>query len=119
MTRWLVRRIAQALVTLLIVSVLLFFIIRLTPGDPLTRLTGDRPISPAAVAQLKHLYGLDQPLLVQFSAWVRALAHGDLGVSIAQGRHVTTLLAERLPASLLSGAPGAQSQRHPGSVVSG
>lgn len=103
MTRWLVRRIAQALVTLLIVSVLLFFIIRLTPGDPLSRLTGDRPISPAAVAQLKHLYGLDQPLLVQFSAWVRALAHGDLGVSIAQGRDVTTLLAERLPASLLLG----------------
>jgi peptide/nickel transport system permease protein len=103
MTRWLVRRAAQALVTLGIVGVLLFFIIRLTPGDPLSRLSGDRPIAPREVAFLKHLYGLDQPITTQFVTWVRALVRGDLGVSIAQGRPVTALLAERIPASLLLG----------------
>lgn len=100
---WLARRLAQAAVTVAIVVVLLFFLMRLAPGDPLARVAGDRPLSPAEIAYLRAQYGLDQPLGVQFQRFASGLLRGDLGVSIAYGRPVTRLIAERLPASLLLG----------------
>lgn len=101
MRRWLAYRLLHALATIAIAVVIVFFIVRLVPGDPLSRLTGDRPISMAERTKLERLYGLDQPVLTQFGTFLRALAHGDLGVSIAYGRPVTALIAERLPATLL------------------
>lgn len=103
MGRWLLQRTAQALVTLAIACVLMFFLMRLAPGDPLARLSEDRPLTPAQVEALRARFGLDRPIGAQFTSFVGALAQGDLGTSIQYGRPVTALLAERIPATLLLG----------------
>jgi peptide/nickel transport system permease protein len=100
---WLVRRTGQAAAALVIALTILFFLMRAAPGDPLSRLSEARPLSPQQVAALRARYGLDQPLGTQFLAFATGLVHGDLGVSIEYGRPVTALLAERLPATLLLG----------------
>ena len=97
------RRALQAVVTFAAALALLFVLMRAAPGDPLLRLDGDRPIPPREVAALRARYGLDQPLGTQFAAFLAGVVRGDLGVSIEYGRPVTTLLAERLPATLLLG----------------
>ena len=104
MTRWLARRILQAVVTFVVVTVLLFVLMRLTPGDPLERLAGDRQMSAEAVAALRHKFGIDQPITTQFRSFVAGALAGDLGVSIEHyPTKVSTLVMSRLPASLLLG----------------
>ncbi|MGN6391768.1 MAG: ABC transporter permease [Gemmatimonadales bacterium] len=102
MRRWLAGRIVQAAVTLAIALVLLFLLVHVLPGDPLAR-EGERALTPDQVEDLRRRYGLDQPLPSQLAAFVGGLAHGNLGTSIEYGRPVTSLLLERLPATLLLG----------------
>jgi peptide/nickel transport system permease protein len=101
--RWLSGRILQAAITLLIALILIFLLIHLAPGDPVSQLQAERPLTPQQIASLRALYGLDRPLLAQFWSFLSGLARGDLGRSIDYGRPVTSLLAERLPATLLLG----------------
>lgn len=103
MGRWLIGRGLHALLTLAVAACILFFLMRIVPGDPLSRLSDDRPITPHEIAQLRARYGLDQPLPRQFAAFIGGAVRGDLGVSIEFGRPVTRLIAERLPATLLLG----------------
>ncbi len=104
MSRWLLRRVLQAALTFAAAVILLFFLMRLAPGDPLSRTAGDRAISGRELEFLRRRFGLDQPLVAQFSAFVGGAARGDLGVSIEHyPEKVTTLLAARLPATLLLG----------------
>jgi peptide/nickel transport system permease protein len=103
LTRWLGRRIAQAALTFAIAVVLTFVLMRLAPGDPLARVQEDRPMSAAELAHLRALYHLDQPIHVQFAEFVQGVLAADLGISIEHGIPVTTLLASRLPATLLLG----------------
>ena len=101
---WLLRRVTSALVTFLVAATLIFFLMRVTPGDPLGRLSEDRPMPPEAIADLRARYGLDQPLLTQFGHFLGGVVAGNLGASIAHGgRSVTSLIGERLPATLLLG----------------
>jgi peptide/nickel transport system permease protein len=100
---WLLRRALQAVATFAIALALLFLLMRAAPGDPLYRLSEDRPISPREMEVLRARYGLDQPVGRQLVAFVSGLLRGDLGVSIEHGRPVTALLAERLPATVLLG----------------
>jgi peptide/nickel transport system permease protein len=100
---WLARRLLQSAVTFAIVVVLLFVLMRLAPGDPLTRLQEGRPMSPEEIAWTRRLYGLDRPLTVQFGDFVRGIGRGELGTSIAYGLPVTALIGSRLPATLLLG----------------
>ncbi len=103
-TRWLLRRSAQAVATLAAVTVILFFLMRAVPGDPAMVLAGERPQSREQIEHLRRQYCLDCPLPLQFASFVRRAVRGDLGTSIRyQGRAVTSLIAERLPASLLLG----------------
>jgi peptide/nickel transport system permease protein len=102
-TRWLLWRTGQAAITLVIALVLMFFLMRAAPGDPLSRLSGYRPLGPQEIAALRERYGLDRPLLTQFRAFASGAVRGDLGTSIEYGRPVTALLAERFPATLLLG----------------
>lgn len=104
MTGWIARRLAQAILTLLGVTVLLFLLMRATPGDPLGGIAGDRIMEPAELDALRARYGLDQPVGRQFLHFVRGAVRGDFGVSIHRyPDRVSTLIAERLPASLLLG----------------
>jgi peptide/nickel transport system permease protein len=100
---WLFRRSIQALITFAIALALLFVLMRAAPGDPLFRLGADRPISPQELEVLRARYGLDRPVGTQLLEFAGGLFRGDLGVSIEYGRPVTSLLAERLPATLLLG----------------
>ena len=104
MTGWLLRRLAHTAATFLAVAVLLFVLMRLTPGDPLGRLTEDRPMAPAEVARLRTLFGLDQPIGVQLRSFAGAAFRGDFGTSIEYyPTRVGTLVASRIGPSLLLG----------------
>jgi peptide/nickel transport system permease protein len=93
----------QSVLTFAVALALLFVLMRAAPGDPLLRLSADRPISPREIASLRARYGLDQPVGSQLVSFLHGLARGDLGVSIEYGRPVTALLAERLPATVILG----------------
>ena len=103
MRRWLLYRAGQAILTLAVAITLLFILMRLTPGDPLSRLSEDRPLTPAQIDDLRRRYDLNRPIAAQFVTFVSGLVRGDLGTSIHYGQPVTTLIAERLPATLLLG----------------
>ena len=104
MSRWLFRRVLQAALTFAVAVVLLFFLMRLAPGDPLSRLSGDRAISERELDFLRRRFGLNQPLGTQFAAFLSGVAHGDLGASIEHyPEKVSTLLASRTPPTLLLG----------------
>jgi peptide/nickel transport system permease protein len=103
LTRWLVRRVAQAAVTFVIAVVLMFVLMRLAPGDPLSRIQEGRPIGPEELDHLRAMYHLDQPIHQQFVEFVNGVLRADLGTSIEHGLPVTTLLASRLPPTLLLG----------------
>lgn len=103
MTGWLLRRVGQAVVTVAVALALLFVLMRAAPGDPLSRLAGDRPMSAEELADLRVRYGTDEPIGRQAASFVSGVLRGDLGVSITYARPVTALIAERVPATLLLG----------------
>jgi peptide/nickel transport system permease protein len=103
-TRWLLRRTLQAAATFVVVTGLLFVLMRAAPGDPLDRLSDDRPMAPAEQARLRALFGLDQPLGTQLTRFAGAAARGDFGVSIEYYPvQVADLVRGRLGPSLLLG----------------
>ena len=103
MRRWLLRRALQSLVTLTVALVILFLLMHILPGDPLSRVGEGRPLTPEQIQALLDRYGLNRPLLEQLWSFIVGLVHGDLGVSIEYARPVTGLVFERLPATLLLG----------------
>jgi len=102
MFRFLLKRLGGTLCVLLLVAVMVFALTRLASGDPIALLLGDQA-SAEDIAQVRVQYGLDQPLLTQFSYWVKEVAQGNLGNSIFLQRPVTQALAERAePTSFLA-----------------
>ncbi len=99
MARFLLRRLGQAVVVVVIVSAVIFFIMRLVPGDP-ARLMAPRA-SPEALAALRAQLGLNKPVPVQFLLFVVNALHGDLGSSYYQQASVLSLIGQRLPLTLL------------------
>ncbi|ULH14143.1 ABC transporter permease (plasmid) [Deinococcus sp. KNUC1210] len=98
---WLARRIALALLAAFGVSVIVFALIRLVPGDIVTNLIGlEGNVSQAQQAEMRRLFGLDQPLWIQFGHWFAALLHGDLGISLRTDRSVFGDLLMRFPVTL-------------------
>jgi len=96
------RRLAQGVPTLLAVVTVSFFLMRLAPGGPFDL---ERPLSPAAMENLRRVYGLDRPLVVQFGGYLAALARGDLGPSFSfRDSSVAGLIARGLPVSATLGA---------------
>lgn len=93
------RKLGQILATLVGVSLVAFFLIRLVPGDPVTLLIGERGASPEAIAELKARVGLDRPLIEQYFKFVGNAVQGELGTSILSGRPVMTEFVERLTAT--------------------
>lgn len=103
MFNFLVRRLLLLVPVFLSVSMVIFMIIHLVPGDPIDNLI-QIGSTPAQRAALVAKNGLDQPLLVQYGVWLRNLLSGDLGNAIIMRRPVASLIAENLPHSLRLGS---------------
>ncbi len=100
MLGYLVRRLATAIPTLLLVSIAVFALIRLIPGDPVQLMLGDSA-DPQSVAALRQQLGLDQPMPVQFGLWLGKIATGDFGQSITTGQAVLPLMIARFQVSAI------------------
>ncbi len=97
-----IRRILQAIPILVIISVILFLIVRLTPGGPLAAAERNPSISKEQLAKMRQKLGLDQPLPVQYLRWVQQIiTEGDMGDSIKFRRPVMDMILERIPNTLL------------------
>jgi peptide/nickel transport system permease protein len=99
LTGYVGRRLLQAVPVAFGVTVLVFFLIHLVPGDPARTILGNQA-TPARVALLRHDWGLDRPLPVQYGKFMGRLAHGDLGSSLFYGVGAGRLVLERLPVTL-------------------
>ena len=96
---FILRRIALTIPTLFLMSILVFLIIRLVPGDPVRTMLGFRATD-ANVAELRHQLGLDQSLFRQYVIWLANLLRGDLGTDIVSHAPLSELLAQRLPVTV-------------------
>jgi len=99
MRRYLARRLVAFAVTLFVVSVLVFVVVRVLPGDPALLIMGTEA-SPEAAAKLRRAMGLDRPLAVQYAEWLRGAVRGDLGRSIQYDVPVGGLILSRLRVTL-------------------
>ncbi len=99
MFRFVVRRLVLSIPIVLLVSIMVFGLIHLIPGDPVTVILGQEA-TPEAAAALRHELGLDQPLLIQYVTWVSHVVRGDLGRSLADRTPVIDQIKARLPVTL-------------------
>ncbi|MBD8065422.1 ABC transporter permease [Devosia sp. PTR5] len=99
---YLARRLLTFPLILLGVSLLVFFSIRLIPGDAITAMLGTEAglLTPAQRQALAAYFGIDQPVVVQYGRWLTGLLRGDLGVSVTYGRPVLDVILERFPLTL-------------------
>jgi peptide/nickel transport system permease protein len=102
MRRYVLRRLAEAVITLLGVAVLVFILLRVLPGDEITARLGIEAgnLTPAQRVALEQYYGLDKPLVVQFVTWLGSVVSGNFGVSVTSGRAVAHLIASALPVTI-------------------
>jgi peptide/nickel transport system permease protein len=98
MLAFILRRLLQAVVVMLVVAFIAFMLFQYV-GDPVTNILG-QDATPAQRSQLRADLGLDQPFPVQFARFIGNASRGEFGLSLRQGRKVSSLIAERLPATL-------------------
>ncbi|MBN1641053.1 MAG: ABC transporter permease [Anaerolineae bacterium] len=104
MAKYLLRRLASAIPTVIAVIFITFTLNYVSPYDPIKRLLAANPLGslendPEAVATLRHQYGLDRPFIVQFADYVGDLARGDMGYSIFGQREIKRMILKTLPIS--------------------
>jgi peptide/nickel transport system permease protein len=99
MIRFLARRIALAIPTLIIVSGLVFGLQKLLPGDPAVALAGEDR-NPEIIAYLRHKYRFDQPVPVQYAAWLGAFVQGDFGTSVRTRLPIRDMVTQSLPITI-------------------
>jgi len=101
---YLARRIAGGILVLIAGTFVVFFTMQAAPGNPALAALGEQA-TPEAIAAFNAQFGLDRPVMVQYLAWLWSMLHGDFGqsLSVARGQEVTSLLAQKLPATLFIG----------------
>ncbi len=104
MTTYIVRRLIQSILVLILVTLLVFFVMRLLPGDPIiiymAQNASTEAMNPEQLDKLRHEFGLDRPIMVQYASWVGNIFQGHFGESIYYHEDVGTLMAERFPVTL-------------------
>ncbi len=104
MTTYIIRRLLQALVVLLMVTLIVFFVMRLLPGDPLIIYVAQtaelEAMPPEMLDELRKEFGLDKPIMVQYVNWVLDILRGDFGTSIFYREKVSKLMLERFPVTV-------------------
>src|SRR5215212_10278180 len=111
MARYAARRLLEAIPTLFLVSVVVFTLIRMAPGDPAAMQMGReaaRPENREKLVALRHEMGLDKPIPVQYLYWLRDLSQGDFGDSLRNKKPAIELIAQKFPVTLelVAGAIG-------------
>jgi peptide/nickel transport system permease protein len=101
MSRYLLRRLLIAIPSLIGISIVLYTVLALAPGDPFGELTTNPNVPPEVAAALRAKFGLDDPVFVRYFHWLVAMLHGDWGFSFASRVDVDTLILQRLPATLI------------------
>ena len=100
MIRFVIRRVAQSVPLLLVISLLIFALLHAAPGGPLSTYLENPNVRPEDIERLRKAMGLDRPLGMQYLSWLWAFVRGDWGFSYADGRPVLDRLLERIPATL-------------------
>jgi peptide/nickel transport system permease protein len=100
MGHYFLRRVLLAVPSLLGISVVLFAVLALAPGDPFEELATNPNVPPEVRASLRQKFGLDDPIPVRYVRWLLAMLHGDWGFSFASRIDVDTLILQRLPTTL-------------------
>src|SRR5713101_9552632 len=96
MRTYILKRLLQIVPTVLMITLVVFVMMRSVPGDPVVSLLGDAYTEEDAI-KARESYGLDKPVLVQYVIWLGKLLQGDWGVSILSGRPVLSDVMVRLP----------------------
>src|SRR5881394_2876447 len=100
MGRYLAKRLLISVPSLLGISIILFAVLALAPGDPFGELATNPAVPPEVRAALRVKFGLDDPIAIRYFRWIAAMVHGDWGFSFASRIDVDTLILQRLPATL-------------------
>jgi peptide/nickel transport system permease protein len=100
MSKYFIRRVLIAIPSLLGISLVLFTILALAPGDPFEELATNPNVPPEVRANLRTQFGLDDPIPVRYVRWIASMAKGDWGFSFASRVNVSTLIMQRLPTTL-------------------
>lgn len=102
MKKMIVQRLLHLVAVLFLVTLVSFFLMYFSPGDPVTALLsrGGTVPDPDVVAQKRAELGLDKPVAEQYVAWLAGIFQGNLGISIGSGRPVASEIAARMPATL-------------------
>ena len=98
MKKYVLKRIIQLLPTLLGISIITFFLIRLTPGEPAVAILGVNA-TPEKIAYINEIYGLDKPIFIQYFIWMKKVLFLDLGKSIFSNEDILKILKTRIPVS--------------------
>src|SRR5213592_1250460 len=101
MPQFILRRLLISIPTLIGISLILYMVIWLAPGDPFGQIALNPNIPPSIQATLRKQYGLDDPAIVQYGKWASQLVRGNWGVSFLNHVKVTTLIGQRLGTTLL------------------
>ena len=104
MFAYIVRRVILALIVIIMVTLIVFFVMRMLPGDPVMLYLSSSQnldtMTPEQIQKVRQQYGLDNPLMVQYGSWLGGVLRGDLGTSISMQTKVTKLMADRYPITI-------------------
>jgi len=103
---YIIRRLLQAVFVLFIVSLVVFLVMRLLPGDPILMYLSKAQVGALSAQQIeltRHEFGLDKPMVAQYADWIAGIFHGKFGKSVFYNKQVSILLAERVPVTLYLG----------------
>src|ERR1700740_3537069 len=101
MGKYILRRLIVAIPSLLGISLILFILLALAPGDPFGELATNANIPPEVQAALRAKFGIDDPIFVRYGRWLIAMLHGDWGFSFASRINVSDLVMQRLPGTII------------------
>lgn len=96
MLKYVIKRIILAIVTVLLICIITFFLMNAVPGGPFNR---EKALSEATIQALNERYNLDKPILVQFGLYMKGIVQGDFGVSLKNGREIKDIIGESFPIS--------------------
>ena len=100
MSQYVLRRLMIAIPSLLGISLVLFVVLALAPGDPFSELATNPNVPPEVALALRAKFGLDDPIYLRYLHWLNAMLHGDWGFSFVSRMNVDTLILQRLPTTL-------------------